>query len=370
MRRCFAPVAVVVKGDTAPHLYTPTSTGHLRTFPTITCTGRCSRISTTASSSSPGRSPTTSAGRPRRRRRPDSRDVARPAAVRLGRRVRCGRRREAHEDTGRNRVHPQRAAAQRARDDRRTGDPAARSPPDRPERGVPPPSVRTGRLGQRDRSDLAGDGADPRARAMDPARRPGLSRPSPPTGSSEKATSSGSTRASTGRDTPPTTAGPGSPASIRSRMPSSRPTSAAGGPSSTPRSTFSSRACQRSNSARRPSRPTTAFGPGSTTSIWRTGSAPRAPKCRSSERILVQQFDERLIMQPGMVARLRASHLGGRRFRLSIGRHCGRDRYGMGQTQRLNLRTVRIDSVSTRRRRRVRIAARDERGLERAGVEA
>ena len=56
---------------------------------------------------------------------------------------------------------------------------------------------------------------------------------------------------------------------------------------------------------------------------------------------LGERFDERLIMQPGMVARLRTGHLGGRRFRLSIGRHCGRDRYGLGQTERLNLRTVR-----------------------------
>ena len=37
---------------------------------------------------------------------------------------------------------------------------AARSPPDRPERGVPAPSLRTRRLRERDRSDLAGDGAD------------------------------------------------------------------------------------------------------------------------------------------------------------------------------------------------------------------
>jgi len=36
-------------------------------------------------------------------------------------------------------------------------------------------------------------------------------------------------------------------------------------------------------------------------------------------------------------------HLGRRIRRLPLGRHCGRYRYGMDPTQRLNLRTVRID---------------------------
>src|SRR5204863_721009 len=42
----------------------------------------------------------------------------------------------------------------------------------------------------------------------------------------------------------------------------------------------------------------------------------------------------------------RAGYLGRGLRRLSIGRHCGRDRYRMGQTQRLNLRTVRSRGMS------------------------
>ena len=44
----------------------------------------------------------------------------------------------------------------------------------RPECGVPAPRVRTRRHRRRDRSDLAGDGAHPRTRAVDFARRSGL----------------------------------------------------------------------------------------------------------------------------------------------------------------------------------------------------
>ena len=99
------------------------------------------------------------------------------------------------------------------------------------------------------------------------------------------------------------------------------------------------------------SRPTTASGPGSTTSIWRTGSAPRAPKCRSSERTSASSSTSGSSCNPGWCSSSsRSSGKTALRW-LSLGRHCGRDRYGLGQTQRLDLRTVRIDRMSPRSRR-------------------
>ena len=162
----------------------------------------------------------------------------------------------------------------------------------------------------------------------------------------------GRLRASPGRVTPPTTAGPGSPASDpvpNAQAAGALPPLAGGGRRRARR--FSSRACPRCNSEARPSMPTTASGPGSSTSIWPTVSAPRAPKCRSSERTWVSSSTSGSIIAAGDGARLRAGHLGGRLRWLSIGRHCGRDGYGLGQAQRLNLRTVRSRAHESRRPR-------------------
>ena len=48
-------------------------------------------------------------------------------------------------------------------------------------------------------------------------------------------------------------------------------------------------------------RPTTASGRGSSTSTGPTGSAPRVPRCRFVGTDLGEAFDERLIIEPGMV---------------------------------------------------------------------
>ena len=187
---------------------------------------------------------------------------------------------------------------------------------------------------------------DPRARTVDPARRPrlpdGHHRPVPPA----KATSSGSTRASPGegyasdygRTWITGAPRPNAKQQRQFRRWRARRRRRAGHPQT--------RRVGAASSARPPSRPTTACARGSTTSTWRTASAPTVPKCRSSEPTSAKQFDERLIMQPGMVRRLRTGHLGGRCRRLSIGRHCGRDRYGLGQAQRLDVRAVRGQRMS------------------------
>ena len=58
-------------------------------------------------------------GRAHRDRPSDTSDPAGPAGPRLGRRCRCGRRGEAHQDTGRGGLYPSLATAQRTRDGRR-----------------------------------------------------------------------------------------------------------------------------------------------------------------------------------------------------------------------------------------------------------
>ena len=116
---------------------------------TITCTDRCSPTSTTGSISSPRRSADAFPDRcPHRHRRPVARDAAGRDGVRLGRRGRRDRAGQDHQDPGRGGLHPQRAAAQRAGDDRRAGHPSPRNPPDRPECGIPAPSLRTRRFRQ------------------------------------------------------------------------------------------------------------------------------------------------------------------------------------------------------------------------------
>jgi len=123
----FRAVAVVVKGDTAPHLYTIYVDGALRIFPTIICTGRFSRISTTAMTFSPRRSP------------PFSLPV--PASASTIRPTRCcaacpgltgstppmwSALRSSRRHLTKSRAYANAATAERAGDDRRAGDSASR----------------------------------------------------------------------------------------------------------------------------------------------------------------------------------------------------------------------------------------------------
>ena len=82
----FRPVAVVVKGDSAPHLYTRARRRDARrTARRSPATARCSPTSTTASDVfADALTRHFSAGGPHRRRRPDPRHAARPAGLSTG----------------------------------------------------------------------------------------------------------------------------------------------------------------------------------------------------------------------------------------------------------------------------------------------
>ena len=67
---------------------------------------------------------------------------------------------------------------------------------------------------------------------------------------------------------------------------------------------------------------------------------------------LGDHFDERLIMQPGMVAVFEPVIWDEGCGWLSLGRHCGGDGYGLGQAERLDVRAVRDQLVSPQPRDR------------------
>ena len=85
----FRPVAIVVRGESEPHLYTAYWDGGPPSFRPITCTGRSSPTSTTASAVRRGPAPSCRAGSPSRGRRADPPDVAGPRQLRMDRRQQC-----------------------------------------------------------------------------------------------------------------------------------------------------------------------------------------------------------------------------------------------------------------------------------------
>ena len=327
----------------APHLYTPSSTGCRRSSRPTMCTGLSSPTSTTGShefvealnGSLPRRCPP-------RRRRADPPDAARAGPVRMERRRArvLGAAKILKTPDEVSAIREAQRITEQAMDTRPRG-PAARAAPDRAERHLPPPHLRAGRHGQRHRPHLAGHDPDQGGRARGPPTATWPTRLRRPTGSCARATSSGSTPASATRATPRTSAAPGS------RAPH---------PALTERQT-SHFARWRSRRRRRPRHPQAGrvrprARPGRHRRQRRRqaldGALLPGPRHRHRQRRDAADRDRsgrglRRVADhgPGHGPRLRAGHLGRGIRRLPLRGHRGRHRHRLGPAQRPALRPLR-----------------------------